>query len=87
MFRVPEYVLARTVDDEVILFDARRGGYLGLNPTGAAVWNVIASGRPGVDAVEELVSLFDVDWATAENDVAALLHDLEARDLISPLVS
>lgn len=83
-FRVPEHVVARTVDDEVILFDAQNGGYLGLNPSGATIWDVLTSGRPVADAVEELVTRFDVDRATAEEDVTVLVSNLQNLDLISP---
>lgn len=87
IFRVPDHVDARSVDDEVILFDAQNGGYLGLNPSGTAVWYVLTSGRPVADAVEELITQFDVDRATAEEDVTELLQNLRNLDLISPLKS
>ena len=85
IFRVHDHIAARAVDDEVIIFDARSGGYLGLNATGAAIWDVLASGRSAEHAVEALVTLFDVDRATAERDVTLLLRELQSLDLISPL--
>lgn len=87
MFRVPEHIDARSVDDEVIIFDARSGGYLGLNATGAAVWDVLSSGGPVAHAVDALVTHFDVDRATAEQDVPLLLRQLQDLDLIAPMTT
>ncbi len=87
MFRVPEHVDARSVDDEVIIFDARSGGYLGLNATGAAVWDVLSNGGPIAHAVDALVARFDVDPAAAEHDVALLVHQLHDLDLITTVTT
>lgn len=84
-YGVPDHVLARTVHDEVMILDTRTDEYLGLNPTGAAVWDVLVDGRPVTDAVENLVQNFDVPRDTAENDVAALIENLQRLGVISPL--
>lgn len=83
-FVVPTYIHARTLHDEVMILDTRNNGYLGLNQTGAAVWDVLTDGRPVSDAVETLVMSFNVDARTAEDDVDALVGNLQELGIITP---
>lgn len=84
-YRVLEHVLARAVHDEVMILDTRSDEFLGLNATGAAVWDVLIAGRPVAEAIDGLVENFDVARDTAEKDVAALLENLQRLGVISPL--
>lgn len=84
-FQVRNQVLARMVDDEIVILDSRTNEYLGLNATGAVIWNVLAEGRSVTEAVEALIMSFDVDRGTAETDVAALIGTLQELDVIAPV--
>lgn len=84
IYRVPEHVHARPLQDEVMILDTRSNQYLGLNGTGAVVWSVLAGGGSTAAAVIELITHFEVPRETAEADVARLLGELLQLDLITP---
>lgn len=83
-YRVPEYVRARPVHDDIMILDARQNQYLGLNGTGALVWSVLTGGGSLDTAIDELVARYDVTLETAEADVASLVQELLRLRLISP---
>lgn len=73
----------RVVDGEVIAIDLRSGRYLGLNGSGAGLWELIAAGATREELVERLVRDYGIDRARARRDVDALLADLVARTLLA----
>lgn len=83
-YRIPEYVLARPVHDDVMILDSRHGRYLGLNGTGAIVWSILAEGGSADAAVDELAMNFDVTREHAGADVARLVQELLRLSLIVP---
>ena len=83
-YRVPSHVYHRALHDEVILLDPRTDAYLGLNPTAAVTWEVLAAGGTPEAAAATLIERFAVDADTAREDVASLIADLLARGLIEP---
>jgi len=83
-YRIPSHVYHRALHDEVVLLDPRTDAYLGLNPTAAVAWDVLASGGTPEDAAAALIEQFAVDAETAHADIAALIGDLLARGLLEP---
>lgn len=81
-YRVPSYVEFGSVEDEVVLRDARSEAYLGLNPTAALVWCVLVDGGSEETAAEQLVDLFEVTMDAAQADAAALIRQLVADGLL-----
>ena len=77
-----EGVIAKMVGGEMVLLDYDRGIYYGLNPVGARVWQLLSEGETPERIVERLVDEYDVDRATLAADVAALLRDLEEKQLV-----
>ena len=67
-YRVPAHVQAHPLHDEVVLLDARRDAFHGLNPTAAVAWRVLAAGQPPAAAVEALVERFEIDDDGAVDD-------------------
>jgi hypothetical protein len=80
---VPEQVIARPVQDEVIILDTRTNQYLGLNGPGAVVWSVLAEGGSATTAVEELLARYEVTDTMAQADVERLINDLQQLNLIT----
>jgi hypothetical protein len=72
----------RIVEDEVIAIDGDTSQYLGLNGTGALLWQRLAEGSTRTGLVELLLSSFPVDRDQAEADVAAFLASLEQNGLL-----
>lgn len=79
-------VVWRDVDGEVVILNVVTGQYFGLDAVGSQVWILLQSAGPdGVNlrALSALViQQFEVDAATAERDLAALVTDLIAQQLL-----
>lgn len=69
-------------DSGLALLDERNGEYYNLNPTGALVLDVLLAGGTSGQAVERLMTEYDIDRETAERDVADLVSALESADLV-----
>ena len=80
---IPEEVLSRELDGEVVLLDLRSGRYFGLNPTGALVWELAKAQVPVEDMAARLVDEFDVSMDRARADVDAFVRILVERGLAS----
>jgi Coenzyme PQQ synthesis protein D (PqqD) len=80
--RNPEPLTA-SVDDEIVMLDARQGAYFGLDPTGSAIWELIE--RPiSIDALcASLVERYDIDRDTCLADVTAFLTQLLDAELVA----
>ena len=75
-------ILAQVVADELILLDVVGGGYYGLDPVGARIWQILSDGRSAAEVLAELLAEYDVDESRARQDLLALLTDLNARGLL-----
>ena len=78
-------VIAKMVGAEMVLLDYDRGIYYGLDPIGARVWQLLVEGEEPERIVDLLVEEYDVARETLAADVAALLRELEAKELLSGL--
>jgi hypothetical protein len=75
-------VIAKMVGSEMVLLDYDRGIYYGLNGVGARVWQLLAGGATLDEVLDRLTDEYDVPRAALEADVAALLRDLQAKELV-----
>lgn len=87
VYRRSADVVARKVGHESILVPIRHNvGNLDfvytLSPVAAKVWSLLDGSRDIDGIVREICDEFDVDRATAEADVSALLADLAQASLI-----
>ena len=78
-----ETVLAQRVGDEMVLLDMSDEMYLGLNDTAALMWEQLAAGKTAGEAVAAVLAEYDVDEATVQADLVALVEDLLSRKLVS----
>ncbi len=81
-YRVPPSVHFRAVNNEAVLLDARTEVYFEFNATAAVVWCVLADGGSPDEAIDELVARFEVTPEVARADVAAMVEQLVARELL-----
>ena len=79
-----EEVEWREVEGEVVALDLRQNAYVGVNRTGAVLWNALASGATPEQLVALLVERFDVDRGRAGADADEFLQQLADRDLLEP---
>ncbi|MDN3296584.1 lasso peptide biosynthesis PqqD family chaperone [Streptomyces ficellus] len=76
----PDVSTAET-DYGTVLLDQRSGNYWELNPTGTLVVKTLLEGGDEAAAVDALVTEFDIDRARAEQDVTALMQELQKSGL------
>lgn len=80
--RARDGVIAKMIGSEMVLLDYDRGIYYGLNPVGARVWQLLSEGEAMERILERLADEYDVSREALESDVAALLLELEAKELV-----
>jgi len=72
----------RAVEGEVVALDLRGSQYLGVTPSGAALWDMLAAGTTRDALIEHLATTYDLDRAVAADHADAFLDQLRAQDLI-----
>jgi len=72
----------RVVEGEVIAIDGDTSQYLGLNGSGALLWQRLAEGSTRNGLVDLLRSSFSLERGQAEADVDAFLASLEENRLL-----
>jgi hypothetical protein len=81
-FRVAPWVTHQRIDDEVIAIDLETGAYYSLEGVGAHVWSLLDESSPADDAVNDVMTHFEVDADRARSDVEALFGRLAEERLI-----
>lgn len=81
---IPEEVLSRELDGEVVLLDLRSGRYFGLNATAARVWSMLKEDMDEGSMAAALVAEFDVTEDRARADIEAFVTVLLDRGLAYP---
>ena len=80
--RITEGIIFKAVGEEMVLLDLQRGVYYGLDAVGARVWELLSQEVPPADIAERIAGEYDVERATVERDIAALLEQLLEKGLI-----
>ena len=83
VFELSSEVLFQEVSGELVLLDMASESYFGLDEVGARVWSILGEGQSFGQVLDRLLEEYDVDRATLESDVAALLDSLKEAGLIS----
>jgi hypothetical protein len=79
---VPEQVLVRQLDDEVVILDLASESYYGLDDVGTAMWNEVTSAVSIEQAYLTLLDQYNVDPETLRADLEALLQQLVEKQLV-----
>jgi hypothetical protein len=75
--------MVRIVGDESVVLDLASGRYLGMNPVGTRVWELLATGSTPGAAVSTLLGEFDVEESVLRKDVSAFVGELINLGLVS----
>lgn len=73
-------VLETDLGDEIVLMHPGTSEMFSLNSAGRIIWTRLPA--PEAQLVQELMTQFEIDEATAAQDVRALLEDLKDRALV-----
>jgi len=79
---VPDDVLWQEVDGQVVLLEMNKGHYFALDPIGSRIWLTLLDYPVLAGAVEQLMSIFDVDERTLRTDLADLLDQMTRTKLL-----
>lgn len=71
------------VEDHFVMIHLESGRYVALNDTAAEAWRALEEPRDDAALAGALMAKFDVDAATCEQSVPALLDRMRALDLIN----
>jgi hypothetical protein len=80
--RIADGVLARDLEDEVVLLDLKSGVYCSLEGVGARIWNLLEPGRTLRQVLAWLVAEYDVEPSRCARDLLTFVTELRARGLV-----
>jgi hypothetical protein len=72
---------------DAVIMDIKSGAYLGLNSTGARIWNLVQQPRKVSEIRDAICKEYDVESDRCENDVLSLLRQMAARGLLETVAT
>ena len=80
--RVSAEVVARRVDDKIVLVHLGTDQIFSLNVTGGRYWELLTEQLDPEAIVRQLVTEFDIDDGSARDEIASLTADLLRNGLV-----
>ena len=75
-------VLSSPVEDELVMIDLEQGAYYSLDRVGADIWSRLAEPQAVAALCAQLMQRYEVDQATCEADVLAVLNEMAENGLL-----
>jgi hypothetical protein len=82
VIRVASDVVARRLDDEVVLVHLGTNRIYSLNATGGRYWELLEEGLGHEIIVRRMREEFEVDEMTLEQEIASITADLRSAGLV-----
>ncbi|CAM3978865.1 PqqD family protein [Smaragdicoccus niigatensis] len=86
MLAIAPGVLARSSGSEMVLLEPSTEQFFGLEGVGARIFELLREQRRFSDLVDILLTEYDIDRATLENDVWAHVEDMVRANLLRLVV-
>ena len=83
MFNVSSQAIARQVGDETVILHLGSGTYFGLDAVGSRIWQLMEKGKSLNEIRDVVLDEYEVSSEDVERDIAGLIKDLLAQDLVS----
>ena len=81
-YLIPDHVLTRELDGELVMLNLNSESYFGLDETGTIFWRALQA-HDNLDAVKaQLVGEFDIGAETIETDLTDLVTELTSHGLL-----
>jgi len=80
---VPDHVLCRQIEGEMVILDLDEEKYFGLDDVGTAMWQALTETGSGSQALDRLLEEYAVDRATLAADLVRLLERLHELSLLT----
>jgi hypothetical protein len=78
----PAVVQWRLLEDEVLAIDLANSRYLGINPSGALLWPLLAEGTTAPELVGALAQRWGLELERAGADVDSFIAWLDSEGLL-----
>jgi hypothetical protein len=75
-------VLFQTLEDESVLLNLKSGVYLGLDPVGTRIWQLMDEHDSLAEIAGRIVAEYDVTPERCEADLLTLVADMERHGLV-----
>lgn len=86
VFRVSAQQVSSTLENETVILDYERGVYYTLDEVGTFIWKMLQQKPMTVAELKaEVLAEYDVDEATCENDIYALIKALSDEKLVEKI--
>lgn len=79
---LPNKVLAKQLDDELVILDLQSESYFGLDDIGTTMWNELIGAESIQQAYDALLEQFDVEPERLRADLQDLLASLVEGNLV-----
>lgn len=76
-------VISAALDGEAVLLNTETGLYIGLDPVGTRIWELLGEGITGPELFDRLLDEYDVERERLQADLAAFLSELAELGLVS----
>ena len=80
-------VLASSLEDELVMFDADEGKYYNLNSVATEIWNILEEPHTIKELCNTLSERFEITEEQCQKEVMDFLPDLEEKGLIEVVES
>lgn len=77
--------LVASVADEILMLNIARGEYVGLNETGAVIWELLETPKTIEQLVASLLAQFEVDASQATAEVDAFIQQALQKGMVQRL--
>ena len=82
MYKRAHRVPWRIVDDKAVLVSVKKSEVMVLNEVGTEIWTFMEEKRSLDQITEHVLSAFDTDKKTAEDDVRNFLEDMKEKEAL-----
>ena len=79
---IPDDVVSRELDGELVVTSLSMGGFLRLDAVGRRIWTLLEEGTDLDGIIASLTREFEVDSAACRADVETFFDDLAERGLL-----
>jgi hypothetical protein len=80
--RVPDGVLSRDLQGEMVILDLKTGVYFGLDPVGTRIWHLLQEHQSLQKVLNSLVEEYEVTEAVCADDLLAFVAKMLEKGLV-----
>ncbi|MBU1170197.1 MAG: PqqD family protein [Proteobacteria bacterium] len=80
--KIPDYIIWKDSDEDIVLFDSMRGCYFSLDDVASAIWKHIPKNESLETTIEALMDVYHADRPTIESDVIRFVENSMEKGLL-----